>query len=88
MHVQHTLSATTYHATILCSFICRSYVGPLQSWTAQVLPTLDENEPVHGDLHTVDTLLEEHEVGLPRVHSSYSPVALVSCSTTCKLSSI
>lgn len=27
-----------------------------------MLPSLDESEPVHGDLHTVDSLLTAHEV--------------------------
>ena len=29
---------------------------------AKVLPTLDESEPVHGDIDTVDSLAAQHAV--------------------------
>ena len=34
----------------------RSHLGPLQSWMAEVLPMLDDSEPVHDDMHDdIDT---------------------------------
>ena len=39
-----------------------SLVGPLRTWLAKMTPHLDEGEPVHGDVNTVDTLMAEHQV--------------------------
>ena len=33
-----------------------SHVGLLQSWTAKVLPMLDDSEPVHSDIDATDDL--------------------------------
>jgi dystonin len=38
-----------------------SLVGPLRTWLAKMTPHLDEGEPVHGDVDTVDTLMAEHQ---------------------------
>ena len=39
-----------------------SQVGPLRAWMSKVLPSLDESEPVHGDVETVHELTTAHEV--------------------------
>ena len=46
----------------LCPFSGRSHLGPLRSWMAKVLPSLDESEPVHGDVETVQILTDVHAV--------------------------
>ncbi len=40
-----------------------------------MLPTLDDSEPVHGDLHTVDSLLAAHEVSACGVYT----IVVVEC---------
>ena len=48
------------HMLYVCVF--RSHLGPLRSWMAKVLPVLDDSEPVHGDLDTVNLLTDAHSV--------------------------
>lgn len=37
-------------------------MAPMQSWMNKVQPSLDKSEPVHGDIGTVDTLMDSHAV--------------------------
>ena len=39
-----------------------SQIQPLKSWMNKVLPTLDDSEPVYGDVATVHELTDDHEV--------------------------
>ena len=43
----------------------------LLDWLAKVEPTLGEDNMVHGDIDTVNNLVEEHKVGSTRGYSSY-----------------
>ena len=40
----------------------RAHLGPLRTWMAKVVPSLDESEPVHGDMDTVLYLTDVHKV--------------------------
>ena len=42
--------------------LVRSHLGPLRSWMAKVSPSLNESEPVHGDLDTVKSMVAGHNV--------------------------
>ena len=50
----------------LCVFVSltRSHLGPLRSWMAKVAPSLNESEPVHGDLNTVENMAAAHNVSI------------------------
>ncbi len=37
-------------------------MAPMWSWMEKVQPSLDKSEPVHGDLGTVDSLIDMHNV--------------------------
>ena len=37
-------------------------VQPIKSWMANILPTLDDSQPVDGDIATVHELYDAHEV--------------------------
>jgi DNA repair exonuclease SbcCD ATPase subunit len=38
-----------------------SLVHPFKSWMTKVIPTLDQSDPVHGDIATVHELITSHE---------------------------
>ena len=58
----------------------RSTVGPLRSLMAQLAPYLNEAEPVHGDLETLEVLVADRVVSTCTcvIHSllKYSLIAL------------
>ena len=49
------------NGSILCF---RSHVAPMWSWMDKVQPSLDKSEPVHGDIATVEQLIDIHDVRL------------------------
>ena len=49
--------------------LARSIVGPLQSFMAQLAPYLNEAEPVHGDLETLEVLVADQVVSPSCIHS-------------------
>ena len=48
---QECLEQAYRHTGQFCS------LGPLRSWMAEVLPMLDDSEPVHDDIDTTDDLM-------------------------------
>ena len=49
----------------------RSTVGPLRSLMAQLAPFLNEAEPVHGDLETLEVLVADQVVSM-HTHDSFT----------------
>ena len=41
-----------------------SQIHPLSSWMNKVLSSLNQSDPVHGDIATVHELIDAHEVSL------------------------
>lgn len=48
--------------TVLSCDIHRSHMVPMWSWMEKVQPSLYKSEPVHGDVGTVEALIEAHSV--------------------------
>ena len=42
----------------------QSHLTPLWSWMTEVLPMLDDSEPVHGDVDTTDAFMTAHSVSM------------------------
>ena len=52
MERQDCLEQAYRHTGQFCS-----HLGPLCSWMAEVLPMLDDSEPVHDDIGTTDKFM-------------------------------